>query len=876
MDDDSAHGVRFSGNDQFTIVAINAYEKFLIAFSPYENSKVCGFSYPWEDLYIYSLAVIENRDNFTSSELYEFILVAEDMETQHVHCIQMFYKRLNPSCDGSTTGISYRNEWKMGHQEYMFVKVHPSQNHALVFTDNRIIKFYFNSSEDPWMDISKWKFRTHAIDLTETYAILVGFHVDSDKPHLSKYVAILFHLDTLNELGIVSIYMHYQYTAQALTYNFENDMSVVINSERKMAIIGLPVVNTVVVLSINTTSSSIENWTIQVIHTKISSQDYTDFGRSIAWIDGTTVAVNILTARNQESSQSEVWVFDVDKSFTTPLFIFPNHQQKVPTEASQRFLQILSWSKNLLILTDNNQALLVPSQPAGFFSVLSANESLHVFVFNSAPCVAGTYKNTSDFGPCTVCPPQTKNKGTQPCSKCASCDPTSFCPLAAVGEISFDDYPSYSQAFSYPSKPHMNNYDDLLVHNMFAIGDSRRCILISPLLWTAIVIALCFIVWLLMTLLKICSCPQAQDHRNQAKKFLKKADIFNQGERWVGGLFTLAILLIYTFTFRFASGFLKLYPIETSDVSHISCDDTMRNALFDSVLQLPLPLPDGSQWTIFNMLDTQPFVITIDLLNTAADCSSVTAQQNRPGVNYLRLEIISCVLQPDNITRSVNFSLPSHRTNVQINITGPFFIGGIRLCLYGQGLINGENTLQTLDMCQSFWTANETLSYFTSLNIVLIKVINLTKPLTIGDATHYHGRWAPTFAVNSISDELLYEQDGYHLRYMAERTILAIALNEQPFYLQNIQEPIVRKAELAFHTLLFCTLVLELFGIGFLFFRLIIVPMTYAVLGCCYRKKRNENMEEIPSQRQMVAVVSTQEDVDTNDMGTNVHTSIQK
>ncbi|CAF1612156.1 unnamed protein product, partial [Rotaria magnacalcarata] len=99
MDDDSAHGVRFSGNDQFTIVAINAYEKFLISFSPYENSEVCGFSYPWEDLYIYSLAVIENHDNFTSSELYEFILVAEDMETQDVHCIQMFYKKLNPNCD---------------------------------------------------------------------------------------------------------------------------------------------------------------------------------------------------------------------------------------------------------------------------------------------------------------------------------------------------------------------------------------------------------------------------------------------------------------------------------------------------------------------------------------------------------------------------------------------------------------------------------------------------------------------------------------------------------------------------------------------------------------------------------------------------------
>ena len=41
----------------------------------------------------------------------------------------------------------------------------------------------------------------------------------------------------------------------------------------------------------------------------------------------------------------------------------------------------------------------------------------------------------------------------------------------------------------------------------------------------------------------------------------------------------------------------------------------------------------------------------------------MTIQQNRPGVNYLRLALACCVLQKDNATRSVSFLLPAHRTN---------------------------------------------------------------------------------------------------------------------------------------------------------------------------------------------------------------------
>jgi hypothetical protein len=97
---------------------------------------------------------------------------------------------------------------------------------------------------------------------------------------------------------------------------------------------------------------------------------------------------------------------------------------------------------------------------------------------------------------------------------------------------------------------------------------------------------------------------------------------------------------------------------------------------------------------------SQPFTMTGNLLNTATDCSNITSQQNNLGV-----------LQSDNATRSLSFLLPAHRTSVQINITGPYFVGGMRLCLNDPDRIDGIHTLQTLDMCQLFSMENETIAH---------------------------------------------------------------------------------------------------------------------------------------------------------------------
>ncbi|CAF2137900.1 unnamed protein product [Rotaria magnacalcarata] len=70
----------------------------------------------------------------------------------------------------------------------------------------------------------------------------------------------------------------------------------------------------------------------------------------------------------------------------------------------------------------------------------------------------------------------------------------------------------------------------------------------------------------------------------------------------------------------------------------------------------------------------------------------------------------NCIRQTDNITQSVSVALPQHEMVLQMNVSGPYFIGGFRLCLRGPGRKNSNYRLQALDACQVFWTSRSMAS----------------------------------------------------------------------------------------------------------------------------------------------------------------------
>lgn len=97
--------------------------------------------------------------------------------------------------------------------------------------------------------------------------------------------------------------------------------------------------------------------------------------------------------------------------------------------------------------------------------------------------------------------------------------------------------------------------------------------------------------------------------------------------------------------------------------------------------------------------------------------------------------------------------------------------------------------------------------------------------MSSSDDVTFSGLWQPASTVQTLSDELLYKKIGGFLRYLPVQTNLVVQLTETPFYIQNIQEPIARRTEIIFHNILFTIVVLELFGLIFLLFKLLFFPL---------------------------------------------------
>lgn len=84
INDDSAHGIRLSGNEHFVIFALNRFRLYGIFPAPYDDSLECTVFYFDTALYVFSLATVSDYNNLNSTELYTFVQVAENMETSDV------------------------------------------------------------------------------------------------------------------------------------------------------------------------------------------------------------------------------------------------------------------------------------------------------------------------------------------------------------------------------------------------------------------------------------------------------------------------------------------------------------------------------------------------------------------------------------------------------------------------------------------------------------------------------------------------------------------------------------------------------------------------------------------------------------------------
>lgn len=846
-------GTRMSVNDDMFVSASNAFSNFAVIMHPFRNATDggpirCNMRYNTTDRFVHSVGVAGIAKNSTDSEQFVFVFAAERMSTMTPYvCVGWIAKSTCISrslCTDMSTAGNY--------QEYFLIGVDTNRTFAYGFTSSFVFKLdiYKNQILLNFTTDSIWPsagFIPHGMDVADTWGVVTGYGYSDVVKQNYAALGCYINLSILINSTCVTLTSETTFLvpSNVVSYNELYELSVAIRGQK--ILVGINRLSSVVILQNN---GSIFN--VTSIYT-LSYPDATSFGRVIDWADDTTIAVLLDNPSETPWSESQIFFYDQSSvTLTTPLFTFPNNQQILGSRLSQpSFARFgITFKGNMAILTDNADILIIPTTDAGYVANwIDTTDRVFVFYFESELCIGGTYKNRSSLGSCQICPPGTRNPGTLPdgalkCLPCSTNNATSFCPLASLIDINLNTIPTYSQAVAYPETGDTTDIEDILIENVFQIGSAGHCLLISPLLWTLIVSGVCFLILIIMIVIKLCGCQQCLDCRRKAKSIFKHTDIIGEGEMWAGGLATLAILVLLSFSYWFSVSFIRRYPIEkVFEPASFACDQTLINAQFSSGLELlAIPKSEDSQ-PIFDLLDQQIFQLTVELINTGFNCSWITTQENLLGTKYVPIAS-DCQQSTSDAITSVTFPLPSHQTTVQINMTGPYWIGAIRLCIRGQGQENVSSTLRELDFCQVYTTPNEAIGRLTNIPITFIKNINMTQALDTKDPTLYSGLWMPTFTTVSLSDEAYYTEFGNYLRYTSSLTILQVVLDERPFFIKNIQQPIVRTAELIFHGLLFTSLCIELFAFSFLLTKLLIVPLLRSI-KFLWKKIRHRGTDDL-------------------------------
>ncbi|CAF4383771.1 unnamed protein product [Rotaria sp. Silwood2] len=724
-------GTKMSVNDDMFVSASNAFSNFAVILHPYRSTSAgghiqCNVRYNTSDRYVHSVAVAGIAQNSTNDEHFIFVFAAEKMSTMTPYVCVVHVQVKNSTCDSvyqctdmSTGGF---------HQEYFLIGVDSNGTFAYGFTNSFVFKLdiYANSIIVNVTANSVWSssgFIPHAVDVANTWAVVAGYgYFDTVK---KNYVALgcFINLSVLINASCTSLTTETTYLvpSNVISYSELYELSVAIRDQR--VVVGVHRLSTFVILKNLGSSVNVTD-----IYT-LSYPDASSFGRVVDWADDTTIAVLVLNPDETSWSKSQVFFYDEHSvKLTTPLFTFPNNQQILGTRLSRpSFARFgITSGGNMAILTENADILIIPVTPAGYTSTWNETiERVFVFYFIQNLCIGGTYKNRSSLGLCQICPPGTRNPGTLdngvlqciPCSKNSS---TSFCPLASLVDIDLSTVPPYSQAVAYPETGSTTDMEDLLLKNMFQLNSNPRCLVISPILWTIVVSGICIFILLFMVFIKFLGCQKCIKCRKRAKDIFKHTDIIGEGEMWVGGLATLAIIVLVSFSYWFSISFIRRYPVEdVNEPATFACDQSLINAQFSSGLELlDIPKSEDAQ-PIFDLLDAQIFYLTVELINTGFLCNSITTQENLSGTKYVSLTN-NCTRLISEATTSVTLSMPRHETTVQINMTGPYWIGAIRLCIRGKGQTSINSTLKELDFCQFYSTSNEAIGRITYIPIVFI------------------------------------------------------------------------------------------------------------------------------------------------------------
>jgi hypothetical protein len=260
----------------------------------------------------------------------------------------------------------------------------------------------------------------------------------------------------------------------------------------------------------------------------------------------------------------------------------------------------------------------------------------------------------------------------------------------------------------------------------------------------------------------------------------------------------------------------------------------MRNAKFDTNIQsLSIPFKKAEQ-EMFDLLDDQEFTLNIDFINTLINCNAISVKAQF-GLTWSTIRWSHC----NNINSILTLSIPLdyQHISVEIFLEDSNTIGALRIGLSGPERTSKEYKLKKLHFYESFSKTGYILSRTLPVSIVMTKVINETKPME-GEQSEFGGIYIPTFTADNNS---LFISNHQYVRSSSVVTTLTIVISETPYYVKNVQQPIVRQSEVVFRDLLFTVVCLEIFGLVFLSYKLLFKPLYYLIM----RKCRNDEEKEV-------------------------------
>ena len=828
-----AYGVKLAANDVVIVQARNKDARFVLQFAPFVASNLsspCYVDYMTVGLddtsFIYSIVVPKEDLNDAS-----IVFIGENDGQSTSPYPFVGHMRVNSSCQKTYDIQSFSTQV---HNEFYVLGIDPTGEVAYGFAGDFAFSYDLHTNNitylQPWPIAN---FMPHATDVSNAHvAVIAGFYAQTQNTCRSLVYMLMLNLSSFTVLDhweyipVNSSWQAKTLCIDAANFTGKHVMSVSIQSNTSQVLVGVPSMNIVFWFYMSA------NLTLAAYRENGNQRGY---GQSLGWSNEYGGPFPVVLGNTYDFpytwSSSIIYWFTLNEFVSSdPIMpLFPTIQYPRWIELEAKLISIATANVHVALLDSSGQIYVIVSAPTGSYPDTSAALGFNPAFSTPTLCPSGSYKDWVGIYICYLCPlgHMSDSAGSIECSPYDCTENNAFCPLGSITNDTYSDLNTViSEQPRYPESPETTNIDDILIMNMFTFGDSSRCLVISPLFWMMIMTFIASLIIILMGVLKF--FRQYANVRLTLKRIFRQADLIREGEVWIGGLASFALLVLLLFSYIFSSAFLNQYPIETASPSTFACDTTIRNAQFETNLQsLATALSDDEQ-QMFNMLDEQQFILTIDFINTQLTCKDVSISQ----IIHANPKAISFNCTYDRSMLSLSTALESHILSMTYDFVHAKPIGGFRIRLYGEQkqtsdtLGKSSYLVRELDYNQPFLLNNHTLAYDPSVEIRLTRIINKTQPLDDTNPYEFTALWAPK-SIASISKLFLTFEE--YLYYGLLKTSFSISISEMSYYMMNVQKPITKRAEIIFHNLLFTTVCMELFGLAYLTIKLFFLPIFHHI-----------------------------------------------